>query len=292
MPAVLPNAWLGVSAESQRWAQVRLPQLAVTPAVVRFASCEPLLGALDIRPWLDGGLDWVIAGGESGPGARPMHPDWARGLRDQCQATGVAFFFKLLCTTDAGSIQSASGRSGVTRRCSPRRGRRTRADSLCCGHECSKPAGTQQQAGQRGDQPQPQGQDRHRCSHHDRDVLTKPGRDQQRQRGQHPHDQHAARHEVCLVSEVQAEWCLRLGRPVRDADQRHKAEPPGPRRDSPGCRSGSGRPGVDPAGPPGAQAPGDRTARSTGRSTRRHGQLQPGVPPGAPAQRDPLHSPS
>ena len=94
MPAVLPNAWLGVSAESQRWAQVRLPQLAATSAVVRFASCEPLLGALDIRPWLGGGLDWVIAGGESGPGARPMHPDWARELRDQCRAAEVAFFFK------------------------------------------------------------------------------------------------------------------------------------------------------------------------------------------------------
>jgi protein gp37 len=98
MPAVLPNAWLGVSAENQRWARVRLPLLADTPAVVRFASCEPLLGELDIRPWLDGspgrGLDWVIAGGESGPGARPMHPDWARSLRDQCQAADVAFFFK------------------------------------------------------------------------------------------------------------------------------------------------------------------------------------------------------
>ncbi len=98
MPAVLPNAWLGVSVESQRLARVRLPLLADTPAVVRFASCEPLLGALDIRPWLAGGLDWVIAGVESGPKPRPMHPDWARSLRDQCQAAGVAFFSKLLCT--------------------------------------------------------------------------------------------------------------------------------------------------------------------------------------------------
>jgi protein gp37 len=91
MLAVLPNAWLRVSVESQRWARVRLPLLAETPAVVRFASCEPLLGALDLRPWLDGGLGWVIAGGESGPRARPMHPDWARALHDQCQATDVAF---------------------------------------------------------------------------------------------------------------------------------------------------------------------------------------------------------
>lgn len=94
MPAVLPNAWLGVSVESQRWARVRLPLLVETPAVLRFASCEPLLGELDIRSWLGDGLDWVIAGGESGPKARPMHPDWARSLRDQCQAADVAFFFK------------------------------------------------------------------------------------------------------------------------------------------------------------------------------------------------------
>ena len=94
MPAVLSNAWLGVSAESQRWAKVRLPLLAETPAAVRFASCEPLFGALDIRPWLAGGLDWVIVGGESGPGARPMDPRWARSMRDQCVAADVSFFFK------------------------------------------------------------------------------------------------------------------------------------------------------------------------------------------------------
>jgi protein gp37 len=94
MPAVLPNAWLGVSVENQRWANVRLPLLAKTPAVVRFASCEPLLGPLEISRWLTGGLDWVIAGGESGGKARPMHPAWPLALRDQCQATGVPFFFK------------------------------------------------------------------------------------------------------------------------------------------------------------------------------------------------------
>lgn len=93
-PWPLPNVWLGVSVESQKWAAVRLSKLAETSAAVRFASCEPLLGPLDIRPWLDGGLDWVIAGGESGPGARPMHPDWARSLRDQCKAARTPFFFK------------------------------------------------------------------------------------------------------------------------------------------------------------------------------------------------------
>jgi hypothetical protein len=61
---------------------------------VRFASCEPLLGELDLRPWLGSGLDWVIAGGESGPRSRPVHPAWVRSLRDQCHESGVRFFFK------------------------------------------------------------------------------------------------------------------------------------------------------------------------------------------------------
>jgi protein gp37 len=91
----LHNLWLGVSVETQKWASVWLDKLAATSAAaVRFASCEPLLGELDIRPWLAGSLQWVIAGGESGPGARPMHPDWARSLRDQCLAAGVPYFFK------------------------------------------------------------------------------------------------------------------------------------------------------------------------------------------------------
>ncbi|WP_316228350.1 MULTISPECIES: phage Gp37/Gp68 family protein [unclassified Bradyrhizobium] len=115
----LPNVWLGVSAERQEEADVRIPDLLQTPAAVRFVSAEPLLGPIDLtsirvqlaaeswmtrsalyaRDALDRGqlehrLDWVIAGGESGRNARPMHPDWARSLRDQCQAAGVAFFHK------------------------------------------------------------------------------------------------------------------------------------------------------------------------------------------------------
>ncbi|ANZ35317.1 hypothetical protein BBK82_03680 [Lentzea guizhouensis] len=115
----LPNVWLGTSTETQRWANVRIPHLLMTPAAVRFISAEPLLGAIDLTrlPWTDGGgtrldvvngrhgttglwvqkakrLDWVIVGGESGPGARPMHPDWARSPRTQCQQAGVPFFFK------------------------------------------------------------------------------------------------------------------------------------------------------------------------------------------------------
>lgn len=104
----LPNVWLGVSVEDQKAADERIPLLMKTPAAIRFLSCEPLLGQIDlgyndtcdhkyysctdIGCW--SGLDWVIAGGESGPGARPMHPDWVRSLRDQCKAAGVPFFFK------------------------------------------------------------------------------------------------------------------------------------------------------------------------------------------------------
>ncbi len=89
----LPNVWLGVSAENQRWADIRIPTLAETPAAIRFISAEPLLGPINLTDHLPG-LDWVIAGGESGRHARPMHPDWPRSIRDQCQAAGVAFLFK------------------------------------------------------------------------------------------------------------------------------------------------------------------------------------------------------
>ncbi len=99
----LPNVWLGVSVEDQQRADERIPDLLATPAAVRFISAEPLLGPVDLRSWMEEDddcccwsmdIDWVIAGGESGPGARPIHPDWARSLRDQCQAAGVPFFFK------------------------------------------------------------------------------------------------------------------------------------------------------------------------------------------------------
>lgn len=135
-PTVLPNVWLGVSVENQQWADIRIPVLLDTPAAVRFLSCEPLLGPVDLQrhltyrcpgcdhiaPWTDGTsraagdaadefwcrtcgretplascdrqMHWVIGGGESGPRARPMHPGWARSLRNQCQAAGVPFHFK------------------------------------------------------------------------------------------------------------------------------------------------------------------------------------------------------
>lgn len=117
IPYPLPNVWLGTSAERQREADERIPHLLQTPAAVRFLSAEPLIGPIDLgelpsasgigrhldalsNAGVDPGtlvphrLDWVIAGGESGPGARPMHPAWARDLRDQCAAAGVPFFFK------------------------------------------------------------------------------------------------------------------------------------------------------------------------------------------------------
>lgn len=152
----LPNVWLGVSVESQYWADRRIPLLLQTPAALRFLSVEPLLGPVDLLKvmepdeyawdivhsiiwddpeppqfieecdvecdWVNFGNDlvlnpewleterwalwraklemlkqsinWVIVGGESGPKARPMHPDWARSIRDQCQMAGVPFFFK------------------------------------------------------------------------------------------------------------------------------------------------------------------------------------------------------
>lgn len=118
LPDGLPNVWLGVSVEDQTRADERIPDLLATPAAVRWLSCEPLLGPVDLT-YLDlesgttiidalagrhgvmvplGGenakLDWIVVGGESGPNARPMHPAWARSLRDQCQAAGVPFFFK------------------------------------------------------------------------------------------------------------------------------------------------------------------------------------------------------
>jgi len=116
-----PNVWAMTSVEDQPRAEERIPALLEIPAVVHGLSCEPLLGALNLRhvSWIHSGgrtiidaltghmshaidgyrpvwprIDWVIVGGESGHCARPMQPDWARSLRDQCAATGVAFHFK------------------------------------------------------------------------------------------------------------------------------------------------------------------------------------------------------
>lgn len=95
------NVWMGVSIENRRFVH-RADHLRAVPAAVRFVSAEPLLGPLDD---LDlGGIDWVIAGGESGPKHRPMRVEWARDLRDRCVADGVPFFFK-----QWGGVRSKSG---------------------------------------------------------------------------------------------------------------------------------------------------------------------------------------
>lgn len=88
----LPNVWLGTSVENQAAADERIPHLLRTPAAIRFISYEPALGAVDWSPWSD--IDWIISGGESGPNARPSHPDWHRAARDFCAKHGKAYFFK------------------------------------------------------------------------------------------------------------------------------------------------------------------------------------------------------
>lgn len=146
----LPNVWLGVSVEDQQRADLRIPALIDTAAAVRFLSCEPLLGPVDLTAWMPAGhaswycqgpdchrfytgplqqvcpgcgregywtgshsgngrpngqpIGWVIVGGESGRGARPMAPQWATSLRDQCAAASVPFFFKQLGTVAAREL--------------------------------------------------------------------------------------------------------------------------------------------------------------------------------------------
>lgn len=106
------HVWIGTSVENQEWADRRIPLLLEVPAAVRFLSCEPLLGPVDLAhvplqtgssrpignallpPAAGGHVNWVIVGGESGAKARPMNPDWARAIRDLCRASGVPFHFK------------------------------------------------------------------------------------------------------------------------------------------------------------------------------------------------------
>ena len=149
----LPNVWLGVSVENQRMADKRIPLLLQTPAAVRWLSVEPLLAPVDLTSVHLGGwiyrepgkreperfnvlqartvfydegdvdypkIDWVVVGGESGPEARPMHPAWARALRDQCVEAGVPFFFKqwgewLETRPVAGGDLGGDARRGVVR---------------------------------------------------------------------------------------------------------------------------------------------------------------------------------
>lgn len=149
----LDNVHLGVTAENQATADERIPVLLQIPAAVHFMSGEPLLGEIDIDPYLPrydyrptyeyyrlaypgmtnepvklrDGLNLVIAGGETGPGARPMHPEWVRSLRDQCQATGTPFFFKSWGAWMAGETKSEPfGPIEVGERCIEHNGQYTR----------------------------------------------------------------------------------------------------------------------------------------------------------------------
>ena len=92
------NVWLGTTVESQLFAEKRLPFLLKHPAAIRFLSCEPLLGPLELRTWFNKKgyypIDWVITGGESGPSCRPMHPDWAKKILSQCKQAKIPFHFK------------------------------------------------------------------------------------------------------------------------------------------------------------------------------------------------------
>jgi protein gp37 len=103
----LPNVWLGVTAENQRMADKRISPLLKTPAAHRWASLEPLLEAVSLEGWLrpicddcppdlglSNALDWVVVGGESGPGHRPLQHSWAYDIKVQCKAAGVAFWGK------------------------------------------------------------------------------------------------------------------------------------------------------------------------------------------------------
>ncbi len=123
------NVWVGTTVESQEQADRRIPELLAVPCRTRFLSCEPLLGPLDLRRGVyehayperieigirGTSLDrihWVIAGGESGPGARPMFIEWARSLRDQCQAAGVPFFFKQWGDHDGVGVRMPKKQAG------------------------------------------------------------------------------------------------------------------------------------------------------------------------------------
>ena len=109
----LPNLWLGATAENQaRWEE-RRDHLRRTPAAVQFLSAEPLLGPLELSDEDLRWLDWVIVGGESGPGARPMQPDWPRKVRDDCAAAGVPYFFKHWGEYAVCSPEKAGGRQCV-----------------------------------------------------------------------------------------------------------------------------------------------------------------------------------
>ena len=116
------HVWLGTSVEDQQRADERLPLLLQVPATVRFLSCEPIVGRINLQPYLGdvtdtdprrGRINWVIAGGESGPKARPMDPAWVRTLRDQCRAHADFFFKQWGTWAPSGRIAIGGTRPGA-----------------------------------------------------------------------------------------------------------------------------------------------------------------------------------
>lgn len=107
------NVWIGSSVENQEYA-TRLDALALLPAAIRFVSAEPLLGPLDLRKWLeDRSVHWVIVGGESGRGARPMAPEWVDSIRIQCRTTGVPLFVKQMGAVWAREHKAEHAKGGA-----------------------------------------------------------------------------------------------------------------------------------------------------------------------------------
>lgn len=110
---VLKQCWIGTTVENQTEAERRIPALLNVPARLRFLSCEPLLEKIKIENYGTGAsISWVICGGESGPNARPMHPDWARSLRDQCVAADIPFFFKQWGQWHSDALLNTDARTG------------------------------------------------------------------------------------------------------------------------------------------------------------------------------------
>lgn len=102
------NVWMGTSVENQTWTS-RIDHLRRVPAAIRFLSCEPLLGPLQLDL---SGVHWVIVGGESGPRSRPMKPEWADGIRRQCEAEDVPFFFKQWGAYNSSGKRVGKGKAG------------------------------------------------------------------------------------------------------------------------------------------------------------------------------------
>lgn len=112
------NIWLGTTIENQNWAEKRLPILLKLNPRVRFLSCEPLLGPLNMSKWLGDkdtkSIDWIIAGGESGSKSRPMNPKWVRDLRDQSLENKIAFHFKQWGHWSPNSLLTRSQKKTIT----------------------------------------------------------------------------------------------------------------------------------------------------------------------------------